>query len=225
MDAYTVTLGAAQTAGGLTVEEGTVSLAELALTVGTGTLTVGSGAKLSIPLTTNLLASAGANLNLNGGTFRNTSNGVGSTFVSALVTINWIQFGTVETTNTGTNSAIYAGTIKGVGGTLTKTGSGEFRFQGAGTGTTTFSKLVVNQGLFRLGNIVSNNFETGLGQQCLRRLSQMQLPQYGRPLGQATISRWPAGGVLRLGTGGGGFFTSAASLVVPSPITGRRASN
>ena len=48
INAYTVTLGAAQTAAGLTVEEGTVSLAGSALTIGAGTIRIESGAKLII---------------------------------------------------------------------------------------------------------------------------------------------------------------------------------
>jgi autotransporter-associated beta strand protein len=47
--------------------------------------------------------------------------------------------------------------------TLTKTGQGEFRWNGPGTQTAGFTKLVLNRGLYRLGSVTGSNFETGLG--------------------------------------------------------------
>jgi autotransporter-associated beta strand protein len=165
IDTFTVTLGAAQTASAVIVEEGTVTLAGSALNIGGGSITINSGAKLAIPATANITATAGATMNLNGGTIRNTVNASGGpSFISANFTINvGAAGGAVETATTGTFTTIFTGNIKGVGNTLTKTGIGEFRYQGANTSGATFAKLVVNQGLFRLGNVAGNNFETGFG--------------------------------------------------------------
>ncbi len=95
---------------------------------------------------------------------RSNANGAGSSFISANITINVGALGgTVETANTGTNSTIYGGTIKGPGNVLTKTGTGEFRYQGTGLPNTTFAKLVVLQGLYRLGFNSSISDERGFG--------------------------------------------------------------
>ena len=218
---YTVTLGAAQTASGVTVEEGTVSLAGSALTVGTGTITVNNGAKLSIPSTTNLTASAGANLNLNGGAFRNTVNAAVVTFLTSNMTINvGSAGGTVETANTGTSSSIYTGSIKGTGNTLTKTGTGEFRYEGAGTASSTYSKLLVNQGLFRLGSVAGNNFETGFGAVPASFTSDAVTISNGAAIGTSFNISLNVNRGVTLGAGGGAFNTSAGTLTVPSVITG-----
>ena len=219
--AYTVTLSAAQTAAGLTIEEGTVALAGSALGVGTGTVAINPGAKLSIPATGNLTASAGANLNLDGSTILSTVNGAGSTFLSANFTINiGVLGGTVETANTGTNSSVYAGTIKGPGNTLTKTGSGEFRYQGAGLPNTTFARLVVNQGLFRLGFAASTSDERGFGAVPGAFLADAITLSGGGSIGTsfaAANSVLHANRGITLGAGGGAI---NGTLTIPGAITG-----
>ena len=219
--AYTVTLGAAQTAAGLVVEEGTVSLAGSALTIGAGTIRIDNGAKLSIPSTTNIVASAGANLNLEGGTMRSTVNGAGSTFVSANFSINVGALGgTVETANTGSNSSIFAGTIKGPGNTLTKTGSGEFRYQGTGLPNTTYAKLVVNQGLFRLGFASSISDERGFGAVPVVFTSDAITLSGGGSIGTsfaAANSVLHANRGVTLAAGGGAI---NGSMTIPGAITG-----
>jgi len=219
--AYTVTLGAAQTAAGLNVEEGTVSLAGSALTVGAGTVVIESGAKLSIPSTSNLIATAGASMNLNGGTFRNMVNGAGSIFLDLDFTINVGALGgTLETANTGTNSSIFSGPIKGVGNTLFKTGSGEFRFNGVNRGTTTYAKLQVDQGLFRLGNVNDFNFETGFGAAPAAFLSDAIKLSNGGAIGASFLITLHNNRGITLGTGGGAFNTSTGQMTVPGAITG-----
>jgi len=218
---FAVNLSSGQTAGGVTVEEGTVSFTGSALTVGTGTVTVNSGATMSIPSTVNLVASAGANLNLEGGTFRSTVNGAGSTFVSANFTINvGAAGGTVETANTGANSSIFGGTIKGPGYTLTKTGSGEFRYQGTGLPNTTFSKLVVNQGLYRLGFNASISDERGFGAVPGTFTADAIILSSGASIGTsftAANSVLHANRGITLGAGGGGI---NGNMTIPGAITG-----
>ena len=149
---YFVNVSGGQTVGGIVIEEGVLALSGSAVALGANTIQIKNGARLSIPNIANITATAGANLNLDGGTMASTVNGAGSSFMAASIAINVGALGgTVETANTGTNSTIYGGTIKGPGNVLTKTGSGEFRYQGAGLPNTTFAKLIVNQGLFRLG--------------------------------------------------------------------------
>ena len=58
--AFTVNVPSALTIGGMTNEEGTVSLTGAAVTIGTGVVTVKNGAKLSIPGSTTIGASSGA---------------------------------------------------------------------------------------------------------------------------------------------------------------------
>lgn len=222
--AFTINLTAAQTAAGVIVEEGIVSLTGSGLTVGAGTVSIASGATLSIPSTLNLVATAGANLNLDGGTIRSTTNGAGSTFVDADFTINvGAAGGTVATANTGTNSAIFGGanggTIKGPG-ILTKTGSGEFRYQGIGLPNTTYSKLVVNEGLFRLGFNSSISDERGFGAVPADFTPDAITLSGGGSIGTsftAANSVLHANRGITLGPGGGGIFTH---LTVPGAITG-----
>jgi autotransporter-associated beta strand protein len=156
--AFTVNLSAPQTAAGVTVEEGTVSLTGSALTIsGAGVIAVNSGAVFSIPNMGNVLyPGAGGTVQLNGGTFRNTIAGVGSQILTANAGIViGAAGGTIDIPTAG--STVFNGVISGPGNTLTKTGIGEFR----GLSNWTFSKLVVNQGLYRING--TGGTETGFG--------------------------------------------------------------
>jgi len=221
---YTVTLGSGQTAAGVRVEEGTVNLAGSGLTVGAGTVQVLAGAKLSIPSTLNVVATTGAKLNLDGGTFRNTSNAAGATFVDADFTIELgAAGGTVETANTGTNSTIFTGVITGPGNTLTKTGSGEFRYNGSSTAprtNTTFAKLVVNQGLFRLGSVSGFDTELGFGAAPAEFTPDAITLSNGGTIGASFAVTLNANRGVTLGTGGGAVTTASASFTIPGAVTG-----
>ena len=95
------------------------------------------------------------------GTIQENNPGNGGSFINASTAITvGAAGGTISFNSAAANSSIYSGTIGGTG-VLTKTGTGEFRYQGFDT-STTFSKLVVNQGLYRLGN-GSHNSEQGFG--------------------------------------------------------------
>ena len=227
--AFTITLNAVQTVDGLFMQEGSVTLAGSALAVGTSTIEIDAGARLSIPATTSITASVGANLNLEGGTMRSTVNGAGSLFISSNFTMNIGALGgTIETANTGTNSTIFGtttvgsttGTIKGPGNTLVKTGSGEFRYQGIGLPNTTFSKLVVNQGLYRLGFSASISDERGFGAVPAVFTPDAITLSNGGSIGTSFAA---ANSVLHvnrgitLGTGGGAI---NGSMTIPGAITG-----
>jgi autotransporter-associated beta strand protein len=219
--AFTVNLTAATTVAGVTVEEGTVSLTGSALTIGAGTLSIASGGTFSIASSANLVATTGANLNLNGGTIRNTSNAAGATFADIDFTINvGAAGGTVEATNTGTASAIFQGSINGPGNVLTKTGSGEFRFQGANTATTTFSKLVVNQGLFRLGHVTGADFETGFGAVPTSFTPDAITLSGGGLIGTSYAVTLDLNRGITLGIGGGGVNAGSGSMTIPAAIAG-----
>ncbi len=218
---FVVTLSGVQTAAGLTVEEGSVSLAGSAVAVGAGTILINSGAKLSIPSTLSITATVGASLNLEGGTMHSTANGVGSSFVSANFTINVGALGgTVETANTGSSSTIFGGTIKGPGNVLTKTGSGEFRYQGLGLPNTTYAKLVVNQGLFRLGFASSTSDERGFGAVPAAPLADAITLSNGGSIGTsftAANSLLHVNRGITLGVGGGAI---VGNMTIPGVITG-----
>ncbi|MDB6170933.1 MAG: putative autotransporter protein [Chthoniobacteraceae bacterium] len=219
--AYTITLNAVQNASGLTVQEGTVSLAGSGLNIAAATVTIENGAKLSIPSTLNLVATTGAQLNLNGGTFRNTSNAPGAAFADPDFTINiGAAGGTIEVTNTGASSTIFLGTLKGDGNTLIKTGPGEFRFQGPAMADSTFSKLVVNQGLYRLGFVSGNTFETGFGAVPANFTPDAITLSGGGAIGTSWLaadSVLHANRGITLGAGGGALL---GNLTVPGAITG-----
>jgi autotransporter-associated beta strand protein len=222
--AYTVNLTAPQTASAVTVEEGTVSLTGSTVNVAANTVTINSGARLSIPAANQITATAGANLNLNGGTIRNTVDTNGGPAFATNLNINvGAAGGTVETANAGGNNfTVFTGQIKGPGNTLTKTGSGEFRFQGSGTGSTTFSKLVVDQGLYRLGNLAGTS-ELGFGAAPATFTADAITLSAGGSIGNLN----GAGGMtlnanrgITLGAGGGGFDTSGGNLTIPGAISG-----
>jgi autotransporter-associated beta strand protein len=190
--------------------------------VGGSTIAVNSGAKLSIPASAQLVPTAGGSINLNGGTIRNTVDvNTQPLFANAIFTINvGAAGGTIETANTGTNTTIFTGNIKGVGNTLRKTGSGEFRFQGANTGTANFAKLVVDQGLYRLGNVSANNFETGFGAVPSSFTPDAITLTGGGTIGTNFAIALNANRGVTLGAGGGGFNTSGGTLTVPGVISG-----
>jgi autotransporter-associated beta strand protein len=195
---------------------------------GTGTLTLrGSstwtgpvnvtGGVLSID-STSRLGSAGL-VTLNGGTLQQTNPGNGGSFISATRGIAvGPNGGTVDVTTAGIAS-IYRGTITGDGNTLTKVGLGEFRYEGAGTANSTFTKLVVNQGLFRIGAGAAGSTEAGFGAVPSSPLSDA-ITLNGGAIGASLGLTLDANRGITLGTNGGTLNTSSATLTIPSTISG-----
>jgi autotransporter-associated beta strand protein len=162
--------------------------------------------------------SAGAgDVVINGGTLRNSdSAGTSHTFLTANRSI-------VIGANGGTIDAVtepgtYTGTIGGTG-VLTKTGAGEFRYQGAGTPNSTFSKLVVNEGLYRIGNAAGSS-EVGFGAVPGSPTADAITLSNGGAIGASLSLTLDVNRGITLGAGGGGFNVSSGSIVVPSAITG-----
>jgi autotransporter-associated beta strand protein len=201
---------------------------------GTGTLVLSGSSTFTSPVTvtggilsidSSLRLGTNGVVTLDGGTLRQTNTGNAGSFISATrgiaITANGgtvsytpgdPSFVTIYTPNAGL-------TITGVGNTLTKTGTGEFRFNGAGTGITTFSKLVVNQGLFRLGNVSGSNFETGFGAAPASFLADA-ITLNGGSIGTSYSVSLHNNRGITLGANGGTFNVSSATLTVPGAISG-----
>lgn len=140
--------------GSVVFEEGWVDLTGAVLAMGANPITVKTGATLSFPNQTNITATAGQTLTLDGGTIRNYVQGAGSTFYTAATATKWLvtaNGGTINTPNGGVvaGKTVDAGPNVGYSimaygnatnalstigldpsttvGTLHKTGSGEFR--------------------------------------------------------------------------------------------------
>ena len=212
---WTLTVNGAQTVNSFTIEEGNITLTGSAINA--TSITIGSGATLAIPSTTSLGAATGG-LTLNGGTMQENNPANGGSFISASTQINvGAAGGTVSFNSAAANSSIYAGTIAGTG-VLTKTGTGEFRYQGFDT-STTFTKLVVNQGLYRLGN-GSHNSEQGFGAVPASFTADAITLTGGGQIGVSFGATLSANRGITLGAGGGGFNMSAAPLTTSGAIAG-----
>ena len=181
---FNVTLVGSNTASSVNVRQGTVNLVNSGtlagtLVLGAGTLTVTSGARLTVNSYTRLSQTTGGLIVLDGGAIENTAAGTGGTFLQPFISGTVLQAsgdGVMATTNggtlvySGTGATIYRGNLLGQGGntsaganTFTKTGQGEFRIEGQNAANFTFEKLVVREGLYRLSATNGNAPETGFG--------------------------------------------------------------
>jgi autotransporter-associated beta strand protein len=186
----------------------------------TGALTVNEGV-FAFGSTLDLGSTASGQVTINGGTLKSNNTGAGGSFISANRPIAiGANGGTVETSGTLANSSVlYRGTITGSGNTLTKNGSGEFRYEGAGTANSTYTRLVVNQGLFRIGNGVAGSTEVGFGAVPGAPLADA-ITLNGGGIGSSLGLTLNANRGITLGAGGGTINVSAAALTIPSVITG-----
>jgi autotransporter-associated beta strand protein len=214
----TVTINTNQTTGGITVEEGTVTLAAgvagVAVVNGAGPVRIHSGATLSIATATTVSTTAGSVVTLDGGTLRNTlTSTTGQSF--------WDSDSTWELTSNGGTvdvpvagaSARFANSINLQSGTaaaaLTKTGVGEFR---ATAGN--FTTLNVNQGLYRIDSLAGT--ETGFGSAS----GTVNLAS-GAAVGTSVDITSPATRSFSLGAGASGAtFVTNAAWTIDSPIGG-----
>jgi fibronectin-binding autotransporter adhesin len=196
---------------------GTLTLGANNSTTLTGPVTI-TGGVVSIPLSTSL-GTTGL-ITINGGTLRNTNTGSGGSFVSATRGISiGASGGTVDFTSAAsTNSSIYAGTITGTG-TLTKVGNAEFRYQGTGLPNTTYTKLVVNEGLFRLGFASSTQDERGFGAVPASPTADA-ITLNGGAIGTSFNVVLNVNRGITLGAAGGSFTTAAGQMTIPGIITG-----
>jgi|GEM_PF-4196098 len=223
-----------QTAAGVLVEEGNITISNGTIDTGTGTFTIGNGAGS----TARVNISAVGRLNtagkvvLDGGTlYSNNSGGTGGSFISATkgleITANGGFVGYDDLSSTNAFAIIYAGTITGTGGTtaagvgtLTKVGPDEFRAQGAGMANNTFQKLVVKEGSYRLGNVSGANFETAFGAAPSSVMTDAITLDGGYIGTSVSISLVANRGIV-IGPNGGGFDgVGTGTLTVPGPLSG-----
>jgi fibronectin-binding autotransporter adhesin len=183
----------------------------------TGTLTINGGI-VSIGASGNL-GNSGSVI-IDGGTLRRTHLTNGNAFLATGKSIEiGVTGGSVDVA-TGGVALLYEGTITGSGNTLTKVGVGEFRVQGANTANYDFTRLVVNQGLYRIGNVAENNFETGFGAAPGAPLADAITLNNNGAIGASFGITLNVNRGITLGTGGGSFNTAAGAMVVPGVITG-----
>jgi fibronectin-binding autotransporter adhesin len=227
---FNVTLIGSNTASGVDVRQGTVNLVNSGtipgtLVLGSGTVTVASGAKFTVNIASRLTQTTGGMILLDGGAVENTNPGSGGTFLPPQSIMATANGGTLVYSGTGV--AIYRGNLLGQGGTtdagtntFTKTGQGEFRFDGTNTANSTFQKLVVKEGLFRLGSAAGTQ-ETGFGALPEGPLADA-ITLDGGAIGSATslqtdpfrgITLGPGGGMLNSGT-------TNSTLTLNGPISG-----
>ncbi|MFM9024601.1 MAG: beta strand repeat-containing protein, partial [Planctomycetaceae bacterium] len=230
---FNVALLGSNTASGVDVRQGTVNLINSGtlttqLVLGSGTLTVFNGAKFTVNSVSRLSQTAGGLIVLDGGAVENTNPGSAGTFLPPQNIMATANGGTLVYSGTGVS--IYRGNLLGQGGTtnagtntFTKTGQGEFRFDGSNTANSTFQKLVVKEGLYRVGS-AAGSAETGFG--ALPPLDGGVLADAitldGGGIGSATtlqtdflrgITLGPGGGMLNSGT-------TNSTLTVNGPIAG-----
>jgi autotransporter-associated beta strand protein len=230
---YGVNIAAGTTATSALIDDGTLVINTGVLDTGTGAVTVdGTDATLEIASTLRLNA-AGKVVLKNGGTLLQTNPGGAGSFISASKTLEIDGAGTVSfnlpapTCNctiygpTGTNTIAGVGgtTTNGGAGTLTKTGTGEFRYQNVGIANSTYAKLVVEDGLFRLGNAGATNTELGFGAAPLAFLADA-ITINGGAIGTSFGVTLHANRGITIGSEGAWFNNSAGTMTVPGVVTG-----
>lgn len=177
-NAYDVEVGLVEglTPASVLIEDGRlkiqgIGVAAQGLAIGSGAITVTDGAILQIPNINVIVPGAGHVLVLDNGTLRNTNLGLGIGFyTSPTATPTKIQLGPgggtfhvptggfagdAEPLDGAYNISLYNGLVEG--GTLHKTGLGEFR----ALNNWTFTELDVQQGLYRING--TGGGETGFG--------------------------------------------------------------
>ena len=229
---FTVTLGGTNNAAGMVVKTGTVIIGGTAgvVALGSGTVTVMPGATLGVSSAARVSQTAGGLLVLDGSTLQSITPSASSIWTAS-------GEGILLTANGGTIShsasavGIFQGRILGEGGTvdnggaqtLTKTGTSELRVQTAATGSFTFQKLVVKEGLYRLGSIttgtpaVQQTQETGFGALPQGPLEDAITLDGGAIGTSFNLQTDPFRGIT-VGPGGGVLNTTSGVLTVAAPM-------
>jgi autotransporter-associated beta strand protein len=226
--AWTINAPSAITAAGITVEEGTVSMAggTAKVTVGTGTITVNSGAKFSLGSSSALGASSGSTVSLNGSTIENRNTGSADSFVPVSMTItisgsggilSYTAAGVLNIVQTGTPGNI----IQGSGG-ITKEGAGVLAIA---TACTYSGPTTINNGTLRM-RTSSNRLPTGTD-------VTINSPGVFDPAVSQTVKTVNGNGAITYsgsGTltinGGSGFNSTITGIIsLPAPLQLHRAGN
>jgi fibronectin-binding autotransporter adhesin len=229
-----ITISGTQTATTVTIEEGIIRFR--AGIVDSPQFTVKSGATMEYDTISRIGTTAGK-ITLQNGTLSDVNFGSAGSFARATESIEVDGTGTLNYPDasfrlgnaTDCNCAIYtptgANTILGVGGTTTngagtlvKTGAGEVRFQGVGLPNTTFAKLVVKEGLFRLGFNSSIQDERGFGAVPAAVLPDAITLDGGYIAHSFNATTMNANRGITVTANGGGW--AGGTITVPGPLSG-----
>lgn len=236
-----ITIDGTQNLNSLTVEDGLVFLATGTANQGTGDIVVEDGATLRIA--SRLRINDGGRVILRNGTLWQSNPGFAGSFLGSSTTLEVDGVGTIDRTalmdnggpsaepverqisiynTTGTTTISGTGGTPGNGGagTLIKTGPSEFRYQGTGLPLTSFSKLVVEEGLFRLGFSQNIQDMRGFGADPLVETADAITLNGGAIATSFALSQselHPNRGVT-IGSNGGTF--DAGHMVITGPLSG-----
>jgi len=145
---FTINVPAAINAAGIIVEEGSVSLSGSAVTLGTGSITVGNGAFFSIAGSTAISMTAGSVLTLDGGTMQNRATGNAGSFIDVDTTITLgANGGTFYFNTPSIMSIVQTASIISGPGSLTKTGVGILAIASP---STYLGDTIINEGELRI---------------------------------------------------------------------------
>ncbi len=154
--AYTVTVNGTQTAGGLTIEEGSVSFATGTVSVGAGAIVVGAGATLSTDSNARIVTTAGSTVTLDGGTLRTTNTGTAGTFFDTdSQIILGAAGGTFAYSVTNVLNIVQTATKITGTGSLTKTGPGVLAIASTAGNNTYSGGTIINDGELRMRTVVN----------------------------------------------------------------------
>jgi autotransporter-associated beta strand protein len=240
MDAFIDVTGT-QTAASVTIEDGTVFIASGIVDTGAGNVTVGPGATLRIESILRFPTTVTGRVVLNNGTLWQSNPGFAGSFLRATQSVEINGTGTIDRTALNTDNSepvepparrinIYtvnaSNAIVGTGGTptnggagtLIKTGPDEFRYQGAGLPLTSYAKLVVEEGLFRLGFNTVDVEERGFGAVPLSVLPDAITLNGGFIAHSFNATTLHANRGITIGPNGGGW--AGGIVTVPGPLSG-----
>lgn len=201
---------------------GTVQLTNLSSTV-TGPVSVTGGVlELSTSGRIGGTGVGSGDVTLNGGTLRNNEPTSGNSLLTANRSLLiGASGGTFDAPTSGV-ALIYSGTISGAGNTITKIGSGEMRVQGANTANYTFSKLVVLNGRYQIGSVLSGTIQTstesGFGAVPGSFLADA-ITLNGGTVGTSFNTTLAANRGITLGASGGTINAANGSMVVPGRVS------
>jgi autotransporter-associated beta strand protein len=233
---WTLAVSGTQTAASVLVEEGNITLSSGIIDTGSNTFTIGTGAGSTarVNIDDDDRFNNKGSLVLNGGTLFNSSTSGGAFIRSGKFLRVTASGGTIGYTDGSPNNSLFvsfAETIQGVGGTisnggvgtLTKTGPDEFRYEGDGTADTTYAKLIVKEGLFRLGSVTSSGTqltsERGFGAAPTAPLSDAITLDGGAIGAEFAVTLHQNRGVT-IGPGGGTINVTLGSMTIPSLVSG-----
>jgi autotransporter-associated beta strand protein len=152
--AFTVTVTGTQTAGNILVEEGAVTLATGTASIGAGNVTVNPGATLVTDSSLRIAATAGATMTLNGGTVQTINAGAAGTFIDTdfVITLG-AAGGTFSYTVPNVLNIVQTGSKITGPGSLTKTGVGVLAFAGAAGNNDYVGGTIVSDGELRIRTV------------------------------------------------------------------------